>query len=293
MKKIRNKFLIFFIIILSCLLMMTDYTIETSKSTASNNTNIKNRIEELKQKGVLTVASSNERPFSYIDPQSGKFTGIDADIITEAAKRLGINKVEMKLSPFKYIIEDLYNKKNIDIIANGLYVTDERKNEVLFTNIWYKEPEALLLLNSSPFDSRESLINAVIGAQSGTIFLNLAQKWKENGSVKEVRIYQSQPELILGVATNEVDAAVLDSATVAYILPRYKNIPFTTLTSYKTELPGFIAGAVRKEDTDLADALNLKVNEMKQDGTLLSILKKYGLNESNFVPIENEQLSNK
>lgn len=108
-----------------------------------------------------------------------------------------------------------------------------------------------------------------------------------------MRIYQSQPELLLGVATNEIDAAVLDSATVAYILPRYKNIPFTTLSSYKPELPGLVAGALRREDYALADAINAKVDEMKEDGTLLEILKKYLLNENNFVPIEEEHISDK
>lgn len=158
MRKIYNKLTILILVVLNYLVMMTGCIAGAGNitiTTSNNNTNIENRLEEIKQRGALIVASSNEKPFSYIDPQTGNFTGIDVDILTEAAKRLGIDKVKMKLTPFKYIIEDLNNKDNVDIIATGLYVTDERKKEVLFTNVWYKQPETILLLKSSPFNSKD------------------------------------------------------------------------------------------------------------------------------------------
>ncbi|MNI75642.1 Bacterial extracellular solute-binding protein, family 3 [compost metagenome] len=47
-----------------------------------------------------------------------------------------------------------------------------------------------------------------------------------------------------------------------------------------------VAAAVRKDDTSLADAVNEKLDEMKEDGTVLKLLEKYGMNKDYFVSIE-------
>ena len=83
----------------------------------------------------------------------------------------------------------------------------------------------------------------------------------------------------------------LIQSSASYILSRYKNLNFKILTPYKPELPGIVAAAVRKSDTSFADAINKKIDEMKEDGTLIEILKKYGLNESNFVSVKDGHIS--
>ncbi|MDR3597633.1 ABC transporter substrate-binding protein [Clostridium sp.] len=286
MNKIYKKILILIIIIANFTILMCEFGTGASKTTTSNNINIKDRLDAIKEKGILTIASSNDKPFAFIDPKTNDFIGIDAEILTEAARRLGINKVEMNLVPFKYLFTELNSDNNIDIIANGLYITAERKKEALFTTPLYKEGEAILTLQSSNINSKEDLKNAIVGVQNGTVFLNLAQKWQKDGLIKELRIYQSQSDLILAITINEINVGITDSATAAYILQRYKNISFKMLTPYTPELPGIVAAAVRKTDTTLADAINKKVDEMKEDGTLLKILEKYGLNENNFIPVE-------
>lgn len=292
MKKICEKLLVLIIVAANCIGIMAGCGASiSSMTTISDNPAVKDRLEQIKEKGVLTVASADNKPFGYIDSQTNQFTGIDADIITEIARRLGIDKVEMKLVPFKYLLNELNTDKDIDIIASGLYVTEERKKEVLFTNVWYKEPEAIVTLKASEFNSKEDLKNAVVGAESGTVFVELIQKWKNDGLVKDVRIYQSQPDLILAVATNEIDASILDSASASYLVSRYKNLNFKIFTPYKPELPGIVAAAVKKSDNSFADVINKKIDEMKEDGTLIEILKKHGLNESNFVSVKEGHIS--
>jgi len=286
MKKICERLLVLFMVAVNCIGIMAGCSASISTTTISDNLIVKDRLEQIKEKGVLTVASADNKPFGYIDPQTNQFTGIDADIITEVARRLGINKVEMTLVPFKYLLKELNADNDIDIIASGLYVTEERKKEVLFTNVWYKEPEAIVTLKASEFNSKEDLKNAVVGAESGTVFEELIKKWKNDGLIKDLRIYQSQPDLILAVATNEIDASILDSISASYLVSRYKNLNFKIFAPYKPELPGIVAGAVKKSDTSFADAINKKIDEMKEDGTLVEIFKKHGLNESNFVSVK-------
>jgi len=112
-----------------------------SKSTAST-------LEKAKEKGVLVVASSNDVPFAYIDKDTKKFAGIDAEIITEVAKRLGIPKVEMKEVKFENLLLEL-NNKGVDMVTDGMYIKPERQKIANFTNIWYTEGEALVVLRFS------------------------------------------------------------------------------------------------------------------------------------------------
>lgn len=284
--KILKKLLILIIIVVNSIVIITACYTPSVKTTALITDNTSNTLEAIKKKGVLTIGSPNDKPFAYIDPATNNITGIDAEIVTEAAKRLGINKIEIKIIPFGYLLSELNTNTNVDIIASGLYVTDERKKEVSFTNVLYKEPEAIIALSSSNFNSKEDLKNAIVGSVRGTIFEQLPTKWKQEGLIKDTRTYQSQSELLLAISIGESDAGIIDSATAYYILPRYKKLSFTMLSSYKPEFPGFVAAAVRKNDTAFLDAINKKIDEMKEDGTLLKILKKYDLNENNFVSVE-------
>lgn len=278
--KIHKKLIIFI------MLSMNIIQLIFCGANIPNNKVSKDRLEIIKEKGVLVVASSNDIPFAYIDPKTKEFTGIDAEIIREAAKRLGINKVEMKQIPFNDLLKQLNTDDSIDIVADGMYVTDERKKEALFTNILYKESEAIITPKVSKIVFKEDLKNAVVGAQLGTAFLDLAQKWKTEGIVKDVVSFKNQNDLLSAVSTKKIDAAITDSIFASYMIFR-NNLYLRVLppTDYTPESPGKIAAAVRKNDITLANAINEKIDEMKYDKTIPEILEKYGLNSNYFVSV--------
>lgn len=265
-----------------------------SHSQTQDSEKIEDRLEKIKKKGVLTVASSNDIPISYIDPKTNEFIGIDADIIKEAARRLGINKVEMKEVPFANLLTELNSVDDIDIVADGMYITDDRKKEAAFTDIWYKESEAIVTPKISKINFKENLKDAIVGAQKGTAFLKLAQKWKEEGYVKDVVIFNNQNELLSAVNAGKIDAAVTDSIVASYLISQDSNLYLKVLSQkeYKPEAPGNVAAAVRKNDTTFLNALNKTIDEMKEDKTIIKILKKYGLNEDYFVLVEDGHISN-
>jgi ABC-type amino acid transport/signal transduction systems, periplasmic component/domain len=278
--KIHKKLLIFI------MLSMNIIQLIFCGANISNNKVSKDRLEIVKEKGVLVVASSNDIPFAYIDPKTKEFTGIDAEIIREAAKRLGINKVEIKQIPFNDLLKQLNTDDSIDIVADGMYITDERKKEALFTNILYKESEAIITPKVSKIVFKEDLKNAVVGAQLGTAFLDLAQKWKTEGIVKDVVSFKNQNDLLSAVSTKKIDAAITDSIFASYMIFR-NNLYLRVLppTDYTPESPGKIAAAVRKNDITLVKAINEKIDEMKYDKTIPEILEKYGLNSNYFVSV--------
>lgn len=293
MKKIYKKTLALIIVVMSCIGIMVGCGSGGSNSTsATSGSNKKDTLAVAKEKGVLTVASSNDAPFAFIDAKTNEFTGIDAEIITEVAKRLGINKVEMKQIPFENLLVEL-NNNTVDMVTDGMYVKEERKKLALFTNIWYKEGEAIVIPKDSKITSKDDLKNAVIGGQKGTAFLETAQKWQQAGLVKEVKVFGSQSELMLAVNTGKVDACITDGMVAGYTLSQDSSLSLKILSPYTAEASGMVAAAVRKDDTALADAVNEKIDEMKKDGTILKLLQKYGMNEDYVVSVEDGHISDK
>ncbi|HEX5325589.1 MAG TPA: ABC transporter substrate-binding protein, partial [Acetobacteraceae bacterium] len=61
----------------------------------------------VQKKGELILTTSNDWPYSYLDSKTGAFTGLDADIITAAAKMLKIPKITVKTVSFDGMIPGL------------------------------------------------------------------------------------------------------------------------------------------------------------------------------------------
>ncbi|NHM32061.1 amino acid ABC transporter substrate-binding protein [Bacillus sp. C11] len=240
-------------------------------------------LEKIKDKGVLVVASSNDVPFAYIDKDTKKFAGIDAEIITEIAKRLGISKVEMKEVKFENLLLELNNNR-VDMVTDGMYIKPERQKIANFTNIWYTEGEALVVLKASTIKGLDDLKDKIVGGQKGTAFLEFAQKLQKEGKIKDVKVFNSQSELLLAVNTKKVDACITDSAVAGYSITNDKSLNLKLVSPYKAEAAGNIGAAVRKSDNDLLEAVNRELDKLKEEGFVLEVLKKYGLNEDNFVP---------
>lgn len=292
MKKLRNKLLVGMVVAVSCIGLLAGCGASGASGGAADSSKSKDTLAAAKEKGVLTVASSNDAPFAFMDAKTNEFTGIDAEIIGEVAKRLGINKVEMKQIPFENLLIEL-NNNSVDMVTDGMYVKDERKKLAKFTNIWYKEGEAIVIPKNSKIASKDDLKELVLGGQKGTAFLETAQKWQQAGLVKEVKVFGSQSELMLAVNTGKIDACITDGAVAGYTLSQDSSLSLKILSPYKAEAAGMIAAAVRKNDTALADTVNEKIDEMKKDGTILKLLKKYGMNEDNFVSLEDGKTSDK
>ncbi|MED1472150.1 ABC transporter substrate-binding protein [Bacillus salipaludis] len=280
MKRLTKMFLL---TLLSIILLAGCGGEKTNGNADGSKDSSASALQRIKDKGVLVVASSNDVPFAYIDKDTKKFSGIDAEIITEVAKRLGIPKVEMKEVKFENLLLDL-NNNNVDMVTDGMYIKPERQKIADFTNIWYTEGEALVVVKDSPIKGLDDLKDKVVGGQKGTAFLEFAQKLQKEGKIKEVKVFNSQSELLLAVNTNKIDACITDSAVAGYSITNDKTLNLKLVSPYKAEAAGNIGAAVRKSDKDLLDAVNKELDKMKEDGFILKTLKKYGLNEDNFVP---------
>ncbi|MDS0526061.1 ABC transporter substrate-binding protein [Clostridium sp. SHJSY1] len=241
------------------------------------------RLQKIKEKGVLTILSPNEEFYSYKEPKSGSLHGLDADIIKEIAKRLEIKDIAVKYVAFPNILEEFINNTNIDLIAQGLYITDERKNLMNFTNPIYIEKDAVITRQDSNINNKEDLKNAKIGLVGGTVYELVAKNWKKQGLLKDYLVFFDYGSLQLALENKIVDAVLTESIIAENSVATKSKLKILSPNKYKAEINFNVGYPVKKEDTTLLNEINEKLQEMKKDGTVYDILAKYGA-VSHYIP---------
>jgi polar amino acid transport system substrate-binding protein len=239
------------------------------------------RLQKIKEKGVITVLSSNNEPYSYKNPKTGEFSGIDADIIREVAKRLGVKEVNVKYSFFSSLFEDLVKNPDIDLVADGIFITDERKQLADFTIPVYNDWGGILTRKDSGINRKEDLKNTTLGAIRGEVYDPIVQEWKNQGLIKDYVIFSDRNSLKIALKNKIIDAFLTDSIIAQNIIIKNPELNFKLLspTQYEPEVTFNIGYPLKKEDTTLLNAINEKLQDMKNDGTLYEILTNYGIRD--------------
>lgn len=263
----------------------TSNTSSTASASAGSTTGESQVLKKIKDKGYILIGSSNDAPFSYKDVKTGKLEGVDIEILREICSRLGIPDIQMKVIDFSNLLVEL-NNNSIDMVVDAMYVKNERLQIAAFTDKWYQEGEAVVIPADSKIASKEDLKGKTVGAQPGTTFYETAQKWLEDGKIGKLEAYDSQATLMTAVNMGKVEAVVTDGIVAGYTLSSDSSLKLKLLSPYEAEASGQIGAAVRFKDKDFLSEVNKVLNEMKEDGTLMKILEKYGLTKDYYVGVE-------
>lgn len=289
MKKLRK---IVVLILAIALCMMFFVGCSSSSNNASNSGNGESdTLKKIKEKGYITVAGSGTAPFSFIDTNTKELEGVDADITTAIAKKLGINKVKYVQTNFSNLLLELKNG-DCDVISSAMYITKERQKQALFSNVYYKEGEAILYSEDAGYKSLGDFKNATVALEQGSGFMKVADEYVKEGKMKATQTYPSINEAILGLTSKKVDAVMADNVALAYKLMKDKNIKAKVLSPYTMKYSGLIGAALPLDDKKFLAEWNKALDELKQDGTVMKILKKYGLTEEYFVGVKDGKTVN-
>ena len=90
-------------------------------------------LAEIRQRGVLRVGATGDyRPMSYLDPETGRYVGFDADLAEELAAALGV-KLEYVPTTWPTLMRDTLDGK-FDLALCGITITDARKEKALMSD---------------------------------------------------------------------------------------------------------------------------------------------------------------
>ncbi|MXU65471.1 transporter substrate-binding domain-containing protein [Oceanomicrobium pacificus] len=209
-------------------------------------------------------------PFSETSA-SGEVVGFDIDIANALCADMG-KECEMVKTDWDGIIPALLEKK-CDAIIASMSITDERKQVIDFSEKYYNTPARFVGKEGMTADD---LAGKTVGVQRGTIHQDFMEG--EFGDV-ELKLYGSQDEAYLDLVAGRVDALMADSiAILDGFLNTDNGAGFAFFgDSYSIpEYHGNGAGVgVRKEDTELRDAITASIKAIRDSGEYESINGKY------------------
>jgi len=153
-----------------------------------------------------------------------------------------------------------------DAVVSGVTVTEDRKAIYDFTDSYTTITQAIVCKEAAGI-TMENLGDYTIGVQRGTT----GHIYTEDDFGDKVVAYDTYSLVFQALNNGQVDCIVMDDAVAKAYLATNPGLTMTA-TTYEPEEYAF---GFHKGNEALVAAVNQAVQELKDDGTLQSILDKY------------------
>lgn len=229
------------------------------------------------QTTIRVGGTPTSAPFTYLDTKTNQIDGLMVDIAKGVALKAGL-QLQFEPMAFSALISSLTTNR-IDLISAGMFITDVRRQVVDFSQPVFSFGEGLVAnkKDNTAYTSFADMSGKRIGVGIGTATVELVNKANERYKFAEVKLYDTTVEMLSDMNNGRIDLMVLDLpiSVQAEKSGNYPNIK--VVHTYKAAKVGEVGLATRKGDTVLMNKINAAITQMKADGTLGTILKKWGI----------------
>lgn len=243
---------------------------------------------QLIKAGTLTVCSDTSYPPQETLDKSNNAVGSDIDLATEIAKRLGL-QISVKSTVFDTIIPALTGG-SCDIIVSAQTITDARKQAVDMIPYFAAGQSFVVLAgNPSNINAITDMCGKAVAAEKGTVeadhiagtgdytaTTSLDAQCKTAGkSDITLKVFAADTDALLALQAGTVVAHFTDEPVAGFEVVN-GNGAFAMLPSLTVER-GAEGISVTKNHPELKAAVTAALQQMIDDGTYLTILKKWGV----------------
>jgi polar amino acid transport system substrate-binding protein len=249
-------------------------------------------LADRKSSGKLTIGIHNHAPWGYRDTD-GNFKGYEPDIVREALAPLGIKDFEFVIAEFGALIPGLLAQR-FDLIASGVSVTAKRCEQVIFSEPDLAVVDALVVKKGNPFNVhsfKDIGANPKFRMAGGRGSLNTTHAIDGGVSKDQITYLETDQDAMSAILAGRVDGMVTSAPSAMMLLKDTKLAglervaPFTGLTNPDGSPVALVTAVVfRPSDTDLRDAYNKRLAELKADGTVKKIMARYDFSDADAAP---------
>lgn len=242
--------------VLACAALLTECASNTPTSTAASSSN---------SSDTLRVGMEcNYAPFNWSTTKEGEYTqpissadycdGYDVVVAKNLADKIG-KKVEIVKLDWDNLILSL-NNNQIDAVIAGMTATDERKQQVNFTDPYYVSEEVLIVKKDSQYTSAaglEDFKGATVQGQMNTIYDEVIDQIP---GVNHMPAAETFPAAIQALQAGSVDAVTSELPVANGVVsanPDLAVVRFAEGKGFKADTS--VSIAVRKNDDELLNAL--------------------------------------
>lgn len=222
---------------------------------------------------VLRVGNEGDYPPFSQKNADGSLSGFDIDIANALCEEMQV-KCEFVVNEWPTIIPAL-NAEKYDVIISSMAINDERKEQVLFTQPYYRSGYAFIAPKETTFElTEEGLSDKTI-----CVFKNsVGNEWLQQTAPQiQLSQYDDTQTLKTDLFAGRCDAAFDSKLPMQEILnsPEGENYHFVGEEVSDPLLGEGTGIAVRRADEDLAERLNQALDAIYADGTFQAINDEY------------------
>ena len=224
-------------------------------------------------KKIVIGLDDEYKPMGFKD-EKNEIVGFDVDLAKEAAKRLG-SDVEFKAIDWNSKEAELKSGR-IDIIWNGLDITPERQENMLFSKPYMDNRQIVFVKkgNDQGIKAETDLAGKKVGTQAGSTaetYIDKNDKLKK--SFAEFKTYGDYVSAFMDLDNGRIDALICDEIVGRYnIKDRMDDYDVLEVQVGPATEFGI---AFRKDDTELRDKVQKVFDEMIKDGTAGKISEQW------------------
>lgn len=228
-------------------------------------------MKQIEKDGKFVVGLDDSFPPMGFRSDSGEIIGFDIDLAKEAAKRMGV-EVEFKPVDWDGVILSL-TSGDIDVIWNGLTITQERKEKIGFSKPYLNNRQIIIVSADSEIATKADLAEKNVGVQMGSSGDEAINAEKEvMDTFKDLIKFSNYTEALLDLNNGGVEAVVMDEIVGRYYIEKNPGDYKILEENFGEEQYGV---GYRKEDKAFGEELDKVLDEMKKDGTTKKISEEW------------------
>jgi len=219
------------------------------------------------KKGELIVATEGTySPYSFYD-EKGELVGYDVDIARVVAQKLNL-KVEFLTAPWDAMLA-AFDAGKADVVFNQVSINEDRKKKYGMS-VPYTMPYPVIVVHKDNNDIKNFAdLKGKKSVHSATS--NWAAIAEKNGATVVVADgFSKGVELII---SKRADDTINDNVTFFDYIKQRPNAPLKI--AYTSNEPMPTAAIVKKGNTELLEAINKALDELKAEGKISEISMKY------------------
>ncbi len=241
------------LLVAAAMMAMTLMACGSGSSSASSDDNV-----------LIMATNAAFPPYEYYEGED--IVGIDAEIAQAIADKLGM-ELQIEDMDFSSILVAVQSGK-ADMGVAGMTVTDERLENVNFSDSYATGIQVIIVPEDSDIQSVDDLADAKIGVQESTTGHIYCE---DDFGADHVTPYTTGAGAVEALEKGKVDCVVIDNEPAKAFVEANEGLKILD-TEYVSE---DYAIAIAKDNTELLDEVNDAIAEMKEDGSLQAIIDKY------------------
>ena len=224
----------------------------------------------------IVVGLDDEYPPMGFKDDKNEIIGFDVDLAKAAAKKLG-REVEFKAIDWNSKEAELKSGR-IDVLWNGLDITPERKENMLFSDPYMDNRQIIFIRKGDDANANISDENGLAGKSVGTQAGSTAEAYITGNdalknSFKDFKTYGDYISAFMDLENGRLDAVVCDEIVGRYYMAKHADkIDAINVVVGPTSEFGI---AFAKDNTALRDEVQKAFDEIVADGTAKKISEEW------------------